>query len=92
MGTARPLGLGVTRYWTDGQGRYVVRSGIVRFAQSVPAITSRSPRVRPIAWVGTKTHFARVGWAAQSAVADRAPPRALAATRRWAKPVRLLAA
>ena len=28
-----------------------------RLAQSVPSRTSRSPRVRPMACVGTKTHF-----------------------------------
>ena len=32
-----------------------------RLAQSVPSRTSRSPRVRPMACVGTKTHFDRVG-------------------------------
>lgn len=32
-----------------------------RLAQSVPSRTSRSPSVRPMACVGTKTHFDRVG-------------------------------
>ena len=31
----------------------------------MPSRAIRSPRVRPIACVGTKTHFARVGYAAQ---------------------------
>ena len=50
--------------------RKAISNGVTnrRFAQSVPASTSRSPSVRPIACAGTNTHFARVGCARQSSV------------------------
>ena len=53
--------------------RSAMSSGVTkrRFSQLVPSRVIRSPIVRPTEWVGTNTHFARVGCAVQSRRAGR---------------------